>query len=339
MVWIFIFIFSSFFLFFSGSRLVKSLTKVARYLGWREFVVAFLIMAFAGAAPNIFIGINAALKGLPEFSFGEIVGGNLADLTLAVALAILISGNTISIKSKMVQSSIIFTVIIAVLPLVLILDKNLSRSDGLVLMLAFLLYIIWLFSKEERFRKKYRNHKNEKKVEKKQSFKFFDLIKKEKKTKAFIKFKSFLINIFGTFFYLFLLLVSAFGVVSSAQFFAGYLRIPIPIIGILIVGLGNALPETYFAIISAKKGRTWLILGNLMGSVIVCATFVLGLVVLIHPIQNIDFSPFIIARGFLIASTFFFFFFAKTDRKITRSEAAILLAVYFIFVFAELAFQ
>ena len=321
MFWIFIFIISCLFLFYSGSKLVGALTKIARHLDWREFVVAFFIVAFAGAAPNMFVGISAALKNLPDLSFGEIVGGNLIDLTLAVALAILISGNSISIRSKMVQTSTVFTAIIAVLPLVLILDRNLNRADGFVLMIAFFLYIVWLFSKEERFRKKYKLRKN------------------HKNKKELFNFKSFFGNVFAVFFYLFLLLAASWGVVNSAQFFAEYFSVPIPVVGILIVGIGNALPETYFAIISAKKGRTWLILGDLMGSVIVCATFVLGLVVLIRPIQNIDFSPFAIARGFLVASVFLFLIFAKTGRKIDRSEAAILLAIYFIFVFTELAFQ
>jgi len=336
MIWLILFAISCLILFWSGSRLVTSLTKIAKYLGWREFVVAFFIVAFAGAVPNIFVGINSALQGIPELSFAEIVGGNVVDLTLAVALAILISGNAISIKSKMVQDSTIFTAIIAVLPLILILDKTLSRSDGLVLMSAFLIYIVWLFSKEERFRKKYRPLKAK---DREKPLGLVEFIRPHKKSKTVDRFRSFLKNLVKTFGYLFLLLIASYGAVISAQSFAEELTIAVPLVGILIVGLGNALPETYFAIVSARRGRTWLILGDLMGSVIVCATFVLGLVALISPIHNIDFSPFVIARFFLILSAAFFLIFVKTDKKISRTEAALLLAVYFIFVFTEIAFS
>ncbi len=102
------------------------------------------------------------------------------------------------------------------------------------------------------------------------------------------------------------------------------------------MGLGNALPETYFAVISAKKGQTWMILGNLMGSVIVPATLVLGIVALICPIEIIDFSPFAIARFFLIISALFFLFFVRTGRKITRKEALFLLLIYIVFVATEI---
>ena len=335
MIWLFVFIISCLILFFSGSRLVRSLTRIAKYLGWREFVVAFFIMAFAGSAPNLFIGISAALQGLPELSFGEIVGGNMVDMTLSVALAILISGNTISIKSRMVQTSTIFTVVIAVLPWILMLDNDLTRSDGLVLMLAFFAYIIWLFSKEERFRKEYKLKDED--VQK--TLKFVEFVRKEKIEKTFKKFFVFLKNLAATFFYLIIIIVASVGVVKSAQFFAEYFKVAIPMIGILIVGLGNAFPETYFSILSARKKQTWMILGDLMGSVIVCATFVLGLVILINPIESINFSPFVIARIFLVISALFFLVFIKTDKKITKTEAAILLFIYLIFIFTELAFH
>ena len=319
MIWIAVFVLSFAILYWAGSGTVKGLMKIAKYLGWREFVVAFFIMAFAGALPNLFVGINSVINGITELSFGEIVGGNVVDLTLAVALAIFISKKPIPVKSRMVQTSTIFTVVIALLPWLLILDNYLGRADAVVLFLAFIIYIVWLFSKEERFRKTY------------------SLRKKENKTgKSFVLFIK---NLLLTPVFISLLLLASWGIVESVQRFCGVFGLDISIIGILVVGLGNALPETYFSIISAKKGHTWLILGDLMGSVIVCATLVLAIVAMVQPIQITDFSPFVMARIFMIIAAIFFFVFIKTDKKITRTEAAILMAFYFIFIFTELAFQ
>jgi len=324
MTWIIVFISSCGVLFWSGSRLVNALSRIARYLGWREFVVAFFIIAVAGSLPNLFVGVNSVLQGVPELSFGEIVGGNLIDMTLAVALAVLISGNNISVRSKMVQTSTVFTAAIALLPLLLALDGNLGRADGLVLLLAFGIYVFWLFSKEENFSRVYKLNKKK------------PVVLEEK---IIFRFKSFMADLARSLFYMGLILLASAGAVKSAVFFAGYLGVGLPIIGILIIGLGNALPETYFSIVSAKKGHTWMILGDLMGSVIICSTFVLGLVVLIAPIEVSVLRQFAIGRFFLVISALFFMLFIKTDKKITRSEAALLLAIYFIFVFAELAFQ
>lgn len=314
--------------------MISVLTRIAKYLGWREFVVAFFIIAFAGALPNLFIGINSALHKIPQLSFGEIVGGNVVNLTLAVGLAILIGGAALPVKSRMVQTSTIFTAVIAVLPLILILDRDLGRIDGLILLLSFGIYIFWLFSKEERFRKVYKVNKTEEPRPK-----FIEFLRYKKKPKTLKQFRVFLWDLVRVLIALILLLAASWGVVRSAQVFADALSVTLPIIGILIVGLGNALPETYFAIVSARKGRTWLILGNLMGSVVVCATLILGIVVLIYPIKDIDFSPFAIARIFLIISAVFFLIVVRTDQKISKKEALLLLGIYFLFLFAEIFYK
>jgi len=130
--------------------------------------------------------------------------------------------------------------------------------------------------------------------------------------------------------------IAAQGIVASAHFFALNFNLSLILIGVLITGLGSTLPEIYFAIASARKGETWMILGDLMGAVIIPATLVLGIVALICPISNIDFSPFAIARIFLIISAVFFFFFVRTDRVITKKEAFFLLGIYIAFVLVEI---
>jgi len=313
-LYILIFITSALLIFWSGSFLVGVLMRMAKFLGWREFVVSFFVIAFAATVPNLFVGISSALHKIPQLSFGDVVGGNMIDLTLAVALAALIA-KSLPAESKLVQTSSIFTIIIAILPLLLILDGTLGRGDGILLIGAFFFYVFWLFSKKERF------------------VKIYD----EKKIKVVKEFKVFLKDIGRIILGVALLLLGAEGIVRSASFFADSLNLSLPIIGILIVGLGNALPEIHFAIASARKGQTWMILGDLMGSVITPATLVLGIVALICPIEIPDFSPFAIARFFLIISAIFFLLFVRTGKVITRKEALFLLGIYIIFVLVEIS--
>ena len=301
-------------LYFSGNWVVGGLMRMARFLGWKEFVVAFFVMALAASLPNLFLGITSALRGVPELSFGDVAGNNLVALTLAIALAVLIGRKELPAESRTVQTTSIFTIIAAILPLILILDGNLSRIDGMLLIALFGSYIAWLFSKKERFTKIYDTHK-------------IPILK---------EFKVFLADLGRVILGIILLLAAAQGIVASAQFFAIGFNLSLILIGVLITGLGNALPEVYFGIISARKGETWMILGNLMGAVIVPATLVLGIVALIHPISGVDFSPFAIARIFLIISAIFFFFFVRTDRVITKKEAFFLLGIYIAFVLVEI---
>ncbi|MCX6761048.1 MAG: hypothetical protein NTZ84_03040 [Candidatus Nealsonbacteria bacterium] len=131
------------------------------------------------------------------------------------------------------------------------------------------------------------------------------------------------------------LIASSQGIVKSAQFFASTFQMSLISIGILITGAGSALPEIYFAIASAKKNATWLILGDLMGAVIIPATLVLGLVALISPFQISDPSSFLVARIFLIAAALFFYFSVRSGKRITRKEAFVLLFIYIVFLVAE----
>ena len=146
-------------LYFSGNWVVGGLMRMARFLGWKEFVVAFFVMALAASLPNLFLGITSALRGVPELSFGDVAGNNLVALTLAIALAVLIGRKELPAESRTVQTTSIFTIIAAILPLILILDGNLSRIDGMLLIALFGSYIAWLFSKKERFTKIYDTHK------------------------------------------------------------------------------------------------------------------------------------------------------------------------------------
>ncbi len=311
--YILVFVISVFLIFWSGRLLVDSLARIARFLEWREFVVAFFVVAFAGTIPNLFVGISSALHKIPELSFGDVMGGNVVDLTLAVGLAALIAKG-LPAESKTVQTTSIFTIIIAILPLLLILDGTLGRGDGMILILVFLFYIVWLFSKKERFTKIYDDEK-------------IPIIK---------EFRIFIKDLGKVIFGIILLLIAAEGIVRAASFFAEGFNLSLALIGILIVGLGNALPETYFAIAAARKGQTGMILGNLMGSVMIPATLVLGIVAFIHPIEIADFSPFAIARFFLIIAAFSFLLFVRTGRQITRKEAIFLLSIYIVFVIIEI---
>lgn len=309
-----VFILAIFILSWLSSRLVATLVNVAKYLHWREFIIAFFVMAFAASLPNLFIDVNAALHGFPQLAFGDVVGGNLVDLTLVLAIAVLFGSKVLPAESEMVQKSAVFTSLIAVLPIVLIWDSKLDRTDGLILLAAFFLYAWWLFSKEDRFKKVYRG-------------------RPKSTSKSYF---TFLLDVTKIVVFLVLLLVTSFFVINSAQFFSVKLGISLSLVGILIVGLGNSFPEAYFSIISARKGENWLILGDLMGSVIVCATLVLGIVALITPFEIKDMSPFLITRIFTVIASLLFLVFIRTGRKFTKKEGLLFLCIYILFLMVEI---
>lgn len=296
---------------YAGTWFVRALARVSRILGWSEFAAAFIILAFASSLPEFFIGISSALHGIPQISFGNILGANVIHFTVAIGLAAFFAKG-IGAERKIIRRDAIIALAAAMLPLLLVVDGTLSRGDGILLLVAFVFYFRWLFLQKERFAKPF-NHNAE-----------------------IFKAKKFFTS-------LGILLASAFSIVVSADFivragvfFAERIAIPPALVSILIIGAGTALPETYFAIQAALKGKKDVILGDLLGAVIITALFVLGIVALISPIVISDFTPYAVARIFLLIGGFLFWIFLRTNEYLSRPEALILIGVYGLFVLTQI---
>jgi len=319
MIWVYILIFiiSCLVLVYSGTRVVQALTRIAQFLGWREFIVTAVLMAFATSAPEIFIGISSAISKVPTFSFGTILGSNIIALTLVIGIGTLLAkGLRFPDHGSILRRSSFNAAIIAILPLFLILDRRLSRIDGVILFLVLVFYFRQLLSQEKKFTRV--------------------LVNVFKEDKA--GFKIFVKNLGMVFLAVFLLLASAEGVVFSARNLALAFDIPLVFIGTLFVALGTSLPEITFGISSIVMGRREMIVGDVIGSVVINATLVLGLVALICPFDIGDLSPYFIGIVFTTITALFFTIFSRTLEMISRKEAYFLLLIYIIFVLFQILF-
>ncbi len=314
-----IFVLSCLAIIVSSRWVIDSLSKLARSLGWKEFVVAFFTVSMGAVLPEFIIGVRAALGGVPELSLGNVIGQNIILLTFAVAVCTIVVKGII-VQSRTVRAGTTFAAIAVLLPLFLLRDGMLSRMDGIILIGTFIFYVFWLFRKDDRFIKDYEYEDDEIKTK-----------------KGYLKY--FLMFV-GSFI---LVIFSAEGIVYSATEFALIFDVPEGLIGVLLVGAGVALPELYFSLKLATRGRSWMILGGLTGAVAMSSTLVLGAVALINPIvlsqpPHLADSPYSISMMFLVLSGIILWFFVRTSNRLTRKEAFILFLIYFAFLFSELYF-
>jgi len=303
-----IFILSCFLIIFFSRSIIDAMHRVTCRLGCKEFIVAFFAASIGAVLPELFIGVRSAIKGVPELALGSIIGQNIILFTLSVAICTFIL-KEIVVESRTVRAGAVFALIAVTLPFVLLWDGVLSQTDGMILIGACLLYIYWLFSKEDHYVKKHSE------------------IVPRSSTLA----RDVAIILFG---FLFVFL-SAEGIIYAAENFSLHLGVPVTVFGLFAIGLGVALPETFFSITLASKGHSWMILGGLMGAIALSSTLVLGLVSVINPIEVVDMGAINVARFFLISSGIFFLFFVRTSNKITKKEAWFLLGIYLLFLFFE----
>ncbi|OJI09163.1 MAG: hypothetical protein COV08_01905 [Candidatus Vogelbacteria bacterium CG10_big_fil_rev_8_21_14_0_10_49_38] len=316
--YIFLFLLSGLLLMVAGNWLVKALSRIAEFLGWKEFTVAFFLMSLATAAPELLVGVSSALKGIPELSLGNIIGQNIIHFAVAIPICVFFLGG-FSVAAKTTRVTAYFSGLMALFPLVLIVDGTLGRLDGLALIATFLIYAFWLTGRRRRFSRRY-DHPRE------------VIAGKPLGEKLKLFFQDFgLFGVGAT-----ILILASQGIVVSAMYFAESWHIPLIVIGTLIVGLGTAIPEIYFSALAAKKGEGELAAGNLLGSTAVSTSLVLGLVALVSPIENIALPAYVFSRLFLFLAVSLFIFFMSTGRKITLKEGQWLFLVYIAFVITEI---
>jgi len=272
-------------------------------------------MAFATSLPELFVGITSAISKKPELIIGTIVGSNIIALTVMIGLGALL-GKGLDIKGKVLRKASFYGAAYSVLPLVLMLDSVLSKRDGLILLASLVFYFFQLAREEEKFRKVFNNQ-----------------------AKGWKDFKIFAKDIFLFSFGAGVLLLSAEGVVFSASKLAETFNLSLMVIGAILVALGTSLPEISFETRAIMMGHKTMILGDIIGSVVINASLVLGIVALISPIYISDFSPYLIGTIFTLIACLFFQVFARSDKKITGKEGIVLLGIYVLFVISELYFR
>jgi len=301
------FILSGIILVISGGFLVKSLSKISKFLKISEFTVAFIIMAIATSIPELFVGISSALSNTASLSLGNVIGANILNLTLITGIIILLS-KEIKIGEKKISDDLEF--MLATLIIVIILysiGKSLSRLDGFFLIIIFIINIYRKFIRREKYPKPFK-----------------EKTKKGGVTKNIIIFIISLITLF----------LSSRYAVKYASFLAIDLNFPKIIMGLFLLSLATTLPELIFGISATRLKHNKMGLGNAVGSVIVNSTLVLGVVAIISPIKA-DFIPFITAAIFMLFSAFIFYIFTKTGKRLKSIEGIGLILTYVLFMIIE----
>ncbi len=310
---IFIFILSFVMLGVAAHWTVNSLTFLAQKFKWRDFVLVYFVLVIGAAIPNLSVGLFSVLQEAPDLFFGDVIGNSLITITLITGIAALVN-KELKAESRLVQKSSIFVILTSLMPLLLIMDGELSRGDGVVLLALFLLYSGWLLSKRKLFTHTYEGDQMNN----------LD--------------GSFLKSFTGIIIGIPLLILAGKWIVESSIFFAEYFDFSLAVFGLLIVAIGTSLPELFFIVTAAKKKNNWLALGGIIGDVIVLPTFGLGIIAIFSPIviEKAAFATFLPLLIFLIIGTLLFSLFIKSGKKISREEAVLLLMVYGTFLVYEL---
>ncbi len=306
----------SFILVKSADLIIVALRRIARQTKTGLFALSAVILAVGTSFPELFVSIASAIEKEPSITLGIIVGSNIANISLVAGITAFIVGK-VHVHGDFLKRDALIALIAGIMPLILVLDGELGRVDGLVLLAMYGAYATGFF--KGRFLEIAEEHKKE-------SF-YYRFLRKVNhingaRTKEFSK----------LFVGVALLLFSADVIVQLSTQLALAAGIEVFIIGLVLVAAGTSLPELAFSLRSLEDHQPSMFFGNLLGSLIANSTLVVGTAAVIYPIKMVSRNEYMIAVGAFLLIFTTFWYFIRSKHRLDRWEAGVLLLLYLLFL-------
>ncbi|MEO0794131.1 MAG: calcium/sodium antiporter [Verrucomicrobiota bacterium] len=289
-------------LYFGAEALVRGSTNLSIRAGISPLVVGLTVVAFGTSAPELTVSLTASLQGMGAVSFGNVIGSNVFNIVVILALSSII--HPLSIHVNLLKRDIPIMIGISLIGFGLIGFDLVPRWVGFLLLLLLGGYIIFTL----RLARK----------ESKENTKLFDVTPKPEGP----LWRDIVFVIAG----LGVLVWGAEMFVAGAVGIAAKLGISEAVIGLTIIAAGTSLPELATSIVAALKRQTDIAVGNIVGSNIFNILLILGSTAAVRPIDTTGIS--FIDGAFMLGSSIILLPLAFTDRSISRIEGLVLFSIY-----------
>lgn len=249
-------IFFSYVLGKTTDHLIKHLLKFSRVFRIGQFEATAVIMAMATSFPEILVSISSSIAGVSDLALGNAIGSNVVNLSLVIGITA-VAGRSLHFKGDGAIKNHFLPLAYTFIPFLLLWDGELSKVDGIILILIYAIYTSGLLK-----------HKSEPVAEEKST-------RSGKISVTVLK-----IGVWAG-----LLLLSSQLIVYLAKDLAAEFNLPVLFVGLFMVAVGTSLPELVFNVKAATRRKISMGIGNIVGSCVTNATLVIGLSALIRPIR------------------------------------------------------
>ena len=248
---------------------VDGAAGIATKFGIPQLVIGLTIVAMGTSAPEAAVSITAAFAGNAEITIGNIVGSNVLNILIILGITALVYPVAVQ------KSSLVFDIPVVLFATAILFglgyDGNISRLDGIIMLVVFVAYLFFLFWDAKRPKKLESAEVQQEEAENEET-------KNEGKNLSLLK--ALIFTVIG----LVLIVAGSNFVVKSATFIATALGLSQRFIGLTIVALGTSLPELFTSVTAAMKKNSDIAVGNIVGSNIFNILFIVGLSGLIIPV-------------------------------------------------------
>lgn len=305
----YLFVVLSLFLLFVGAEgLVKGSASLALKAGISPLVVGLTVIAMGTSSPELVVGLKAALEGQGDIVVGNVVGSNIFNIAVILGITSLIY--PISVHLQVIKMDAPVMLATAVILVVLLLDQSITRVEGSFLFLGVIIYtlVLILIARREK------------------APQLDDLTEAiPSPSSHWAKDLAFVIVGVG------ILVLGSRLLVDHATIIARSWNVSEAIIGLTIIAAGTSLPELATSVVAAFRRQPDMAVGNIIGSNIFNVLCIAGVTGIVSPysagqISTLDYAV-MIGFSLLLLPILW------TGRIIGRSEGALLLAGYGIYLF------
>ena len=308
-----LFLLSFVMLFFGGELLVRSSVALALRMRISTLVVGMTVVSFVTSSPELFVSIKSALNGLTDITFGNVIGSNIANITLVLGLTAIVFRINITKQTIKINFPVMFLAFI-LFGSVLYLFGEINLITGIVFVLILIVFTLFLIKRSREEHTQLSDEDNEK-------------YEKARKTPLVQSILYMLVGIM-------LLMYGSEFLVNGVQSIARLFEWDDRIVSVSLVAIGTSLPELATSLVAAFRKESNLAIGNLIGSNIFNVLAVLGITSIITPIKMIDESlltDYLWMMISVIILGFFIYVFSK--KQVSRTEGFLLLVFYIVFMF------
>uniref|UniRef100_UPI003899A74C calcium/sodium antiporter n=1 Tax=Rubrobacter aplysinae TaxID=909625 RepID=UPI003899A74C len=237
--------------------LVRGASRLAGVFGVSPLVVGLTVVAFGTSAPEAAVGVQSVLTGSADVALGNAIGSNVLNVLLVLGLSAAITPLVVS--SRLVRLDVPIMIGVSFLLLVLCLNGELGRPDGLILFTGIAVYTFHAIRRGRREGGE------------------------EPRRNGRAETAGMLLQALYAAAGLFLLVLGARWLVDGAVAVAEAAGLSQLVIGLTVVAVGTSLPEIATSVAAAFRGEREMAVGNIVGSCIFNVLFVLGLAGLVAP--------------------------------------------------------
>lgn len=304
---------------------VVGAARLAVTLGISPILIGAVVIGFGTGAPELLVSTSAAAGGSLDLAVGNVVGSNLANLTLVLGVAGLIARPETVPRIIRREAPLSFATVVL---LALLLQEGFTLAEGLVLLGALVVALVLLLRAAEPPSADAAVaaevaavdeliEQVEDFVEERDERELADVVQASTSRDVLRTAIGLVATVAGAQ----LVIVGAKGIAAEVGLSGGF-------VGLTLVAVGTSLPELVTAIQSARRNETTLLAGNVLGSNIFNSTAVAGTAAIIGPGEVTDAGLTVLAATSMVCVAALAWLFLGLGGQLRRWEAVVLLAVY-----------